>query len=215
MSGTFHEVQFPTAISYGAVGGPGFKTTILSLAGGYEKRNIEWSRARARYDVAHALKTQADLDTLIAFFYARKGRAYGFRFQDWSDYQLPNPEDALPVLFTTNGTTSTFQLTKVYADTWNNYVRTIVKPQAGTLQLFISGSPITGWTVDTTTGIVTLPSAIYTTTGEAITGSCQFDTPVRFDTDELKARIDDYQIYTWGQIPLVEVRDTTPTVANP
>jgi hypothetical protein len=53
----------------------------------YEQRNINWSSARGRWDVASGLKKQTQLDTLIAFFRARKGRAHGFRFKDWTDYK--------------------------------------------------------------------------------------------------------------------------------
>ena len=43
--------------------------------------------ARGRWDVASGLKKQAQIDELIAFFRARRGKAYGFRFKDWTDYK--------------------------------------------------------------------------------------------------------------------------------
>ena len=47
---------------------------------------------------------------LIAFFRARKGRAFGFRFKDWNDYQ------ALAETFGTGDeTTRTFQPTRGYS----------------------------------------------------------------------------------------------------
>src|SRR5262245_60049925 len=98
MGASFHEVQFPTAIAMGFTGGPAWKTTVMTLASGYEKRNQDWSVARAVYTCTQGLKNQSDLDTLIAFFMARRGRAYGFRFKDWADYQLPFPNQALPTL---------------------------------------------------------------------------------------------------------------------
>lgn len=54
----FHEVRFPTDISYGSNGGPGFLTNILELASGHEQRNIEWSLAKAKYDVQYGIKTR-------------------------------------------------------------------------------------------------------------------------------------------------------------
>lgn len=211
----FHEVQFPTDISRGAQGGPGFHTTILTLAGGAEQRNVDWSRARATYDVAKGLKDTADIAALIKFHYARYGRAYGFRYKDWSDYTLPfwldspGDIDALPTLFTTDGTTATFQLTKVYGDGANTYTRQIKKPVAGTLALKDNGAPLTpttDFTFSTTTGIVTLSNAVKASTGHLITGSCQFDVPVRFDTDDLRLQIDDFDIYSMPQIMLVELK---------
>lgn len=207
MSASFHEVQFPTTISYGAVGGPGFQTTVLTLSSGYEKRNQDWSLARAEYDVTHALKHQSDLDVLIAFFYARRGRAYGFRFKDWSDFNVPDSGGSPQLFFTTDGSTRTFQLTKTYVDAGGSYVRTISKPVAGTLALFNAGVATSDFTVDTTTGIVTLGTTTAATTGNAITGSCQFDVPVRFDIDKMESSIADWDNYAWGSIKLVEVRD--------
>lgn len=213
MSAAFHEVQFPTLISAGAAGGPGFNTTVTTLSSGAENRNINWSLARATFDVAQGLKSQRDLDALIKFFMARRGKAYGFRYKDWSDYQLPwwtdtpGDIDALPLLFTTDGTTAAFQLVKVYGDGAGSYTRTITKPVAGTLALLNNGTPTTDFTLDTTTGIVTLGGTTASTTGHLITGSCEFDVPVRFDVDEMKVTINEYDINTWGAITLVEVRE--------
>ena len=86
MSG-FHEVRVPDSIAYGATGGPEFATTVVATSAGHEKRNINWAEARGRWDVASGLKKQAQIDELIAFFRARRGKAYGFRFEDWTDYK--------------------------------------------------------------------------------------------------------------------------------
>ncbi|MGE3713527.1 MAG: DUF2460 domain-containing protein, partial [Alphaproteobacteria bacterium] len=42
--------------------------------------------------------------------------------------------------------------------------------------------------------------------GVVITADFEFDVPVRFDTDRLAATLDTYGTYSWGDIPLVEVR---------
>jgi hypothetical protein len=84
---SFHEVRFPDNIAYGATGGPEFATTVVATGAGHEKRNVNWAQARGRWDVASGLKKQAQIDELIAFFRARRGKAYGFRFKDWTDYK--------------------------------------------------------------------------------------------------------------------------------
>jgi uncharacterized protein (TIGR02217 family) len=83
MSG-FHEVRFPDNIAYGATGGPEFATTLVVTGAGHEQRNVNWAEARGRWDVRSGLKKQAQIDELIAFFRARRGKAYGFRFKDWT-----------------------------------------------------------------------------------------------------------------------------------
>jgi uncharacterized protein (TIGR02217 family) len=70
----FHEVRFPDNIAYGATGGPEFATTVVATGSGYEKRNVNWSEARGRWDLASGLKKQAQIDELIAFFRARRGK---------------------------------------------------------------------------------------------------------------------------------------------
>src|SRR5215469_7674134 len=69
---SFDEVQFPPSISFGATGGPGFSTKVIILSSGYEARNQNWSLARAAYDISTGIKTRADMDAVIAFFYARR-----------------------------------------------------------------------------------------------------------------------------------------------
>lgn len=213
---SFVEVQFPPSISMGATGGPRFNTSITQLSSGTEQRNINWTHARGEWDVSHGLKTDAQINELIDFFNARQGKAYGFRFKDWSDYRLPRwietpgDLDAIPVLFTTNGATRTFQLTKAYGSGSVTYVRPITKPTVGSLQLLNNGvqmTPVTDFAVDTTTGIVTLSTAIAATTGHLIAGSCEFDVPVRFDTDDMKITVTMVDNYSWNAIPIVEIRD--------
>lgn len=213
---SFHEVQFPSSISQGALGGMRFNTSKIALSSGSEHRNINWVHSRGEWDVKHGLKTQEQIEALIDFFAARYGMAYGFRFKDWTDYRLPRwrttPGDMfpLPVFMTTDGgTTRTFQLVKVYSDTAGTYSRVIAKPVAGSLQLLDNGLPTSSFTVDTTTGIVTLTGALATSTGHTVAGACEFDVPVRFDTDDMKVNITTTEIYAWEAIPVVEIRETT------
>jgi uncharacterized protein (TIGR02217 family) len=185
---SFDEVQFPPSISFGATGGPGFSTKVIILSSGYEARNQNWSLARAEYDISTGIKTRADMDAVIAFFYARAGRARGFRFKDWKDYQATSE----PVVSIGDGT---FQLVKRYTSGSITYVRTITKPVSGTVT--ISG----GGSLDYTTGIIT--------GGGAGNATFQFDVPVRFDIDKLEVEIQDFATDEFAsivrKIPLIEV----------
>ncbi|MDE3017021.1 MAG: DUF2460 domain-containing protein [Pseudomonadota bacterium] len=196
----FIETRFPTDIAYGSAGGPEYSTDIVITNSGYEQRNANWSQSRARYNVAHGIKTQAQLDALIAFFRARKGRADGFRFKDWSDYQTTGEAIAAG-----DGVTTVFQLTKAYASGTTSESRSISKPVAGTVNIYLAAVlQNSGYTLDTTTGLVTFTAA--PGSGVAITADFQFDVPVRFDTDRLAATLDSYSSYSWQDIPLVEIR---------
>lgn len=196
----FIEVQFPADISYGSSGGPEYATDIVASQSGYEQRNVNWEQARARYNVAHGVKTKSQLDALIAFFRARKGRAHGFRFKDWTDYQA-----SAVTIGTGDGTTTQFQLLKTYVSGSVTETRIIKKPVSGTVQIYKNAVlQSSGVSVDMATGIVTFTGA--PAEEQAITASFQFDVPVRFDTDRLSASLDAYGIHSWLDISLVEVR---------
>ena len=168
--------------------------------GGYEQRNANWSQSRARYNVAHGVKTQAQLAALIAFFRARKGRADGFRFKDWSDYQATGQS-----IGTGNAVTTAFQLVKTYVSGSVTESRTITKPVSGTVAIYLGGVlQSSGYSIDTSTGIVSFVSP--PGNGVAVTADFEFDVPVRFDTDRLSATLDAYGASSWLDIPLIEVR---------
>lgn len=200
MSG-FVEVQFPVDISYGSKGGPEFSTDIIEMFSGHEQRNINWTQSRCKYNVAHGVKTPEQLSELIEFFRARQGRAIGFRFKDWSDYQATNQQ-----IGTGDDTNPDFQFSKKYTNGSVTVTRTITKPvNNSVLKIYLdSVLQSSGYTMDYTTGIVTFdtpPAA-----DVIVTADFEFDVPVRFDTDHLDASIDDFGTRSWGDIPLVELR---------
>lgn len=196
----FVEVRFPTDISYGSLGGPEYSTDIIEMSSGHEQRNINWSQARGRYNVAHGVKTQAQLDALITFFRARKGMAHSFRFKDWTDYQV-----AGQVIGTGDDAQADFQLVKTYTNGAVTETRIITKPVTGTVTLYVDGVEQTsGVTIDYTTGEVSFDIA--PAEGDVITADFEFDVPVRFNTDRLSASLDTYGSLSWSDIPLLEVR---------
>jgi uncharacterized protein (TIGR02217 family) len=199
MSG-FHEVRFPDNIAYGATGGPEFATTVVVTGSGHEQRNANWAEARGRWDVGSGLKNQQQLDELIAFFRARKGRAYGFRFKDWTDSRATGQ-----LLGAGDGSNKTFQLVKRYPSGSVIEVRTITKPVAGTVRIHKDGiEQLSGWSVNVTTGLITFTTA--PALAVQITADFEFDVPVRFDTDHMAVTIETFRLHRWQQIPIVELR---------
>ena len=194
MTVTFHEVQFPPNIAYGASGGPEFNTTIAANLAAYEQRNINWPAARGEWDISTGIKSQSDMASVIAFFRARFGRAYGFRFKDWSDYQAVG-----------QGSATVFQLVNNYTSGGYSYQRLIKKPVSGTVKIYLNSVlQSSGFTIDTTTGLVTFTTAPANTV--LVNADFQFDVPARFDTDKLVARADSPGVFVWESIPIVELR---------
>lgn len=187
----FIDKRFPLEISYGASGGAGWSTGVVVMDSGFEQRNQNWQDSRYAFDVSHGVKTQAQLDALIIFFRLMKGRANYFRFKDWADFDCSVTEGVFATIDSTH-----FQMQKRYMNGSDQDLRTITHPVTGTIA--VTGG--TGISIDYSTGIVTVTSGTPTSwTGE-------FDIPCRFDTDQMKVSIDDINIFSWGGIPVVEVR---------
>lgn len=160
--------RFPDDIAYGAQGGPVYSTDLVTTAGGYEKRNQNWASARLKWDVGYT-RTQAQLDTLKAFFHAMKGRANAFRFKDASDYSATVADGRVGAAAVGDGTPGPFQLVKRYTSGSTTTDRDIVKPVSGTVTVYKGGvaqTATTHYTLDTTTGLVTWVAL----DSEAITG---------------------------------------------
>lgn len=204
----FHEVQFPTSIAMHSTAGPVRKTEIVTLGSGFEERNAVWANSRRAYDVGFGVKTLDDLSAVIAFFEARMGRLYGFRLQDFTDCKSCAPGSTIAAtdqpLGTGDGSTTVFPLKKVYASGPASWTRFIKKPVADSVIVAVDGiEQTTGIGVDSTTGLVTFTTA--PENGAAITAGFAFDTPVRFDTDQLAINLANFQAGEIPSIPLVEV----------
>ena len=129
--------------------------------------------------------------------------------EDWGDHKscLPSasqgPTDQ--AIGTGDGTTTAFQLVKRYASGSQTWVRTITKPVDGTVRVALDGAEqLVGWSVDTTTGVVTFDSA--PAGSVTITAGFAFDVPVRFDTDALDVTLDLERLGSITSIPLLEIR---------
>jgi uncharacterized protein (TIGR02217 family) len=72
------------------------------------------------------------MEEILDFFYARNGKAYGFRFKDWMDYQLVHESIAVG-----DGVTKTFQVIKVYEPNGFPFVRPIRKLNPGTITVHL------------------------------------------------------------------------------
>lgn len=201
---------FPTDIAYGSRGGPTYSTTLVILDSGFEQRNINWSYPRHQYDVSYGVRTEAQLESLITFFHAVRGRAHGFRFKDHRDYQSCAYGGSVDyddqTIGTGNGVTETFQLIKTYTKGSLSQVRQIKKPIANTVRVGVGGTEQSegdDFTVDTATGIITFLTSPPPT--GTITAGFQFHVPCRFDTDQISVEYADYQLAATS-IMIMELR---------
>lgn len=191
---TFVDERLDVNIEKGAKGGPTFLTTVIELANSYEQRNQEWLYARQSWDIAYGIQDPAEFQQVVKMFYACRGRAYGFRFQDWSDYSVGDPFDYViadaQTIGTGNAMNTQFQIFKRYYSPQETtyYDRPITRPQStspSTMAVYLNGvekTEGTDYTVDYDTGLITFTT--YPGNGVVVSVSCFFDVPVRFDSDE-------------------------------
>ena len=202
MTADFHEIQFPTDISYGSIGGPEFSTEVIITASGLERRNQNWEYERERWNVGYGINTVAKLTALIRFFRARKGRAIGFRFKNHDDYTATGePLQAI----TSTSVGDDYQFVKRYTDAGGTYIKKITKLVSTTVTVYEDSITLTesvDYTLDYATGILTLlnPSA---TTG-TLTADFEFDLPVRFDSDYLPRNFETFEARS-AEVPVVEL----------
>lgn len=162
----FHEVTLPGTYHYGSRMGPGYETRVTELDTGFVISKKRYLQPRHVYQVTYDRLEQLDVARLIAFWQCRRGTAYGFRMRDQVDYVA----DVEPVI--NDG--GTLYLAKKYV----GVTRILRKPVPGTTRIWnASDVEQFGFTVDTTTGIVT---GLSWELGTRHTS--QFDVPVRFDS---------------------------------
>ncbi|MGX9354133.1 phage distal tail protein, Rcc01695 family [Roseobacteraceae bacterium S113] len=208
---SFHEVRFPANLSFGSVGGPERRTDVVTLANGFEERNTPWAHSRRRYDAGFGLRKLDDIEALIAFFEARQGQLYGFRWKDWADFKSAAASRDVryndQVIARGDGAQRAFQLVKTYASGEFSYERPIAKPVSGSVRAGVQGDELQEgihWEVDLSTGIITFERPPLADVD--ITAGFEFDVPVRFDSDRIATSVASFQAGEVPNVPVVEVR---------
>jgi uncharacterized protein (TIGR02217 family) len=205
----FHEVRFPAAISFGSSGGIERRTEVVELVSGHEERNSPWAHSRRRYDAGLGVRSLDDLAAVLAFFEARHGRLYGFRWKDWLDHKscAPSaPPSATDQAMLARGGPAEWSLAKAYRDGGGSYLRPIRKPVPASVRVAVDGVELApeAFTVDGATGSVTLARAA--AADETVTAGFEFDVPARFDTDLIEVNLAAFRAGEIPSIPIVEVR---------
>lgn len=194
----YDNVRFPPKISFGAVGGPKFKTSVATMASGEEQRIQWWENERGEWTVSHHARKPTDWQPLVAF--ARviaQGQAHTFRFKDWTDFSAASGEG---VFITADGSPSRLQMAKRYTfygidGTPYTHDRIIRKPIQSTVVTDATG-------LDYASGLAL--------TGTTWTG--EFDCKCRLGNDLARCQIitrnpTDGFVVGWEGIEIVEVID--------
>jgi uncharacterized protein (TIGR02217 family) len=207
----FHDVRFPTAVSFGATGGPERINEIVLLTSGVEHRNARVSRSRRRYDAGTGVRSLADLEEIVAFFEARRGSLHSFRFRDPFDRKSSVGEAAAGALDQSlglgDGSTRRFSLVKVYGSGPDAYRRVIACPVVSTLAVAVNGVMVGPGIVgfDAATSEIVFAPGHAPGSGLSVTAGYEFDVQVRFDVEHLSLSLAAFRAGQIPSIPLLEV----------
>ena len=202
----FDDVLFPIEIGAEASVAPGFSTNVVTSASGHEYRNVNWSQARLRFDAGPGIRGDSEIETLLAFFRARRGAAVGFRFEDPYDHSSSGmsgvPAATDQAVGVGDDVAVQFELSKSYGI---GETRRITRPVAGSIRIAVDGVEQTsGWSAGPLGTIVftEAPAA-----GAAITAGFLFHVPVRFADDRLEINRATFLAGESPTVALVEVRE--------
>lgn len=180
---------------YGWMGGPEFKTQIVELQSGREKRNAMWRDARHNYNAPFNNISREAYREIKRMHLVCRGMLHSFRFRDQLDYQSDNEPFA-----TGDGSQTVFQLAKVSSIDGVDYFRNVYAP-VSPVSITADGSTVSP-TIDYERGLVTFDTA--PGAGVLLRWSGTFDVWVRFNSDSLPFTLDNPD-HTNGSVDLLEV----------
>lgn len=135
---------------------------------------------------------------MINFFRVVKGKGLGFRFKDWLDYKSERQ-----FLAYSDGSITSYQLVKIYALGANTEVRKITKPVRKSVEVYIGDKKTQLYSLNYDTGALTFPKP--PKKGIKIEVTFEFDVPVRFNTDQISASIENHGVHSFDNIELIEI----------
>lgn len=212
---SFDEVEYPRNMAFGSSSGPGHNTGIVQLDSGQEQRIARWDGARWEGKIVEGKKTKHEIAEILTFIRARGGSEHGFRYWDPYDHTSaavgsgsPGSKDVQIGVGT--GSPISFQLLKKYTSGLRTVTRTINKPVAGTTRVwFTDAEQLSGWTIDTTTGLLTATPAL----GAPVYAAFEYCVPVRFGAEAdqlLAAKYDDPEQGSLPDISVIEIINPDP-----
>lgn len=224
-------VKLPEEIEKGALGGPRFNTSVLTLDSGFEKRNKNWIDTRGEWDIGYGLlkkfnadplSIEVDLDQIVNLFYIANGMADSFRFLDFSDFEigmengvdLANPQ----TIGFGDDVITQFQVFKRYSfpGAVATHDRFLTKLVESTVRVYLEGTLqtiTTHYTVDADRGNINMVTAPASTGGSGPGGEeilairTEFENHVRFNTDALDVNMELFSAGSWPSFPIIELRE--------
>lgn len=184
----FLEERISADILTGAAYQDDYLVNIVTTSGGNEYRSLTHQFPVRKFDISYLMEKVGMWEKLLNLYHRAHGKYGGFRIRAIDDYKTCAVNASVnsidqPTLYISSGV---YQLVKTYgtdktAGATGYPYRKIKKPVTGTVVVAKNGVSLgSGWSVDYTTGVLTIGPAPLIT--DVITWGGEFDIPVRFNT---------------------------------
>lgn len=190
-----------------------YQNKRVEQVGGYVAINSMWEQMLHTFDLSFIPLQRSDWQYIKTVYLITRAGALGFLLEDPTDMQAATTtaDSSTSGVVTALGSNQ-YQLHKRYTETASTLYsdRKITRPRTDGFVLMISGTPTGSYTMDTTTGIVTIPAG---PTAANVTWTGKFYVPVHFMSDTInwdmvKGGNDPDARYTAGQaVVLKEIRE--------
>ncbi len=189
----FHDIRMPQFIESFATGRAEFATSCVSTLSGREVRNLDREYSKQKYSIKNCRLSTIEFEQFSAFFRARRGSNFSFRFRDNLDYQATKQ-----LIAKGDGKLQNFQLIKRYEDLISPYSRVITKPVVNSCEFFSGEMGSIAAQVDYNNGIVSLEKPL--AEDKVLITNYLFEVEVRFGLDSFE-----YHYHEDGSIELSEI----------
>lgn len=210
MPSGFHDILFPVDIGLNAIGGPTIDGVVVyRLFSGVEQRNIANEIQPIEWRISRPALTPTQVANAITFMRARNGKAYTFRFYDYTDYQVTQA-----LIGTASSGQTEFQFKKVYSDDGGNFTRIITKPinpatYSGFTTPVIYVNDVeessSNYSIDYSTGVLTFDSGL--TDGDEVKATFDFHCNARFNMDKMNLAFPKPNFHRWNEISIIEEKE--------
>lgn len=192
---TYLRAEIEQCPTFGWQASPTFKTLIVPMLSGRERRNADWAYARHSYSIRFLNISKEAYRGVKQMHYVCQGKTNCFQFKDELDFEADNE-----VFDTGNGVKTVFQLRKLSAIDGVTYDRNcyVIRPGA----VITDNGSMVSPTIDEDRGTVTF--GVAPTSGHVLRWSGEFAIWVRFDQDDLPFSLDAPNAVN-GTVNLIEV----------
>lgn len=192
--------RLPLDMAEGSSFGPLHRILVLTGDNEVAERSDVNDTSKAAHSVSYEAQPLRDMQQIMRFFYARRGRYASFQMRDPSDHFSNGAVN----LGTGDGIATVFNFRNAYTSGSNTIYRRIYRPIQSTAHIYLNGvEQFSGFTVSYSAGTIVFISPV--SLGVAVAAEFEYDDLVRFDSDTLEMIYDSVDLLSIAAIEVISV----------